>query len=196
MLAAPVVLQAAEVLRQPVEATPVLHWFDGQRPDPRAYFSDLELLAHDGRPVRFFSDLLDNRTVLINVVATQCRGICKTTTHRLAVARDALGDRFGKDIFFVSVTSDPERDTADVLRKFSHAQGVAVPGWTFVTGPRAHLEYILKQLGQRLMNEHVQFGQFTLGNVASSRWQRLKADAAPRTVAERLRDLADQRRAA
>jgi cytochrome oxidase Cu insertion factor (SCO1/SenC/PrrC family) len=186
---------AAELLHKPFASTPAFHWFDSQRPDARDYFSDLELQAHDGRPVRFFSDLLENRTVLINVVATQCRGICKTTTHRLAVARDALGDRFGKDIFFVSVTSDPARDTVPVLRQFSHEHGVATPGWTFVTGPRAHLEYVLKQLGQRMMSEHAQFGQFTLGNVPSSRWQRLKADVAPRTVAERLRDLADQRRA-
>ncbi len=134
--------------------------------------------------------------MLINVVATQCRGICKTTTHRLAVARDALGDRFGKDIFFVSVTSDPARDTTDVLRQFTLEQGVAGPGWTFVTGPRANLEFILKQLGQQMMAEHAQFGQFTLGHVPSSRWQRLKADVAPRTVAERLRDLADSRRSA
>jgi protein SCO1 len=184
---------AAAPVRGSRPTTPVTHWFGSDRPDARDYFGDHELQTHDGRTVRFFSDLLLDRTVLVNVVATQCRGVCKTTTHRLALARDALGVRFGREVHFVTISSDPVRDTVEALRQFARAHGVDGPGWTFVTGPSANLEQVLGRFGHRLMPEHMQFGHFALGNVPASRWTRVKADAAPRTVAERLSDLADVR---
>lgn len=186
---------AAELVRGRRPTTAATHWFSSDRPDARDYFGDHELQTHDGRTVRFFSDLLLGRTVLVNVVATQCRGVCKTTTHRLALARDALGARFGRDVHFVTISSDPARDTVEMLQQFARAHSVDGPGWTFVTGPSASLEQVLSRFGHRLMPEHMQFGQFALGNVPASRWTRVKADIAPRTVAERLSELADARRA-
>lgn len=187
----PAVGNAAELVGARRPTAPAAHWFDGFRPDAQEYFGDKVLLTHEGHAVRFYTDLLMGRTVLVGVVATQCRGVCKTTIHRLALARDALGERFGRDVFFLSITSDPERDTVDTLHSYARTHGADSPGWTFVTGPRPNLEYVLARFGHRLMPEHMQFGQFSLGNVAAGRWTRVKAEVAPRTVAERLRDLAD-----
>ena len=41
----------------------------------RAYFTDLPLVTQEGREVRFFSDVLEGRVVLISSFYTACKGV-------------------------------------------------------------------------------------------------------------------------
>ena len=47
--------------------------------------------------------------------------------------RRLLGDRMGRDIFFYSITIDPEHDTPAVLKEYAEKYH-AGPGWLFLTG--------------------------------------------------------------
>ena len=40
---------------------------------------------------------------------------------KLARVQDALGSDFGSKIAFVSITTDPERDTPEVLKRYAEA---------------------------------------------------------------------------
>ena len=42
--------------------------------DPDAKIPNINLLTHDNRRVRFYDDLVQGRTVLINFMYTKCRG--------------------------------------------------------------------------------------------------------------------------
>jgi protein SCO1 len=57
-----------------------------------------------------------------------------------------LGDRVGKDIFFYSITVDPENDTQPVLKAFADNWNIPA-GWKFLTGALADLILVRKKLG-------------------------------------------------
>jgi protein SCO1/2 len=69
------------------------------------------LRTHDGRTVRFYDDLLKDRTVTLNLMYTECCDICPGMTQNLAEVQKLLGDRVGRDIFMYSITLQPEHDT-------------------------------------------------------------------------------------
>lgn len=164
--------------------------------DARAYFTDLELRAHDGRKLRFYSDVLEGRTVLINIVYTHCQDACPLITQRLNEVRALIGERFGRDVHFVTLTSDPERDSPAALRAFAAKQSADVAGWTFLTGERANVEHILKKLGQFSQTVESHSTLLIAGNVGAKRWSKIRPDAPPLAIAERLKLLADADRTA
>ncbi len=159
--------------------------------DAASYFTELELLTQDGRKVRFHSDVLQGRTVLINVVYASCQDACPLITQKLNEVRRLLPpELFGQQVFFVSLTSDPAHDTPQALKAFARKQGADVEGWTFLTGRKENVEHILKKLGQ--YSETVE-GHSTLliaGNVPAKRWSKIRPDAPPAAIAERLAVLA------
>jgi cytochrome oxidase Cu insertion factor (SCO1/SenC/PrrC family) len=195
VLAACLTLAGARASAHVPDASPaplsnLLDWFSRPRPAAPAYFGDHLLRDHHGRALRFYADLLQGRTVLLNAVATRCTGgFCLPKTLRLAEARALLGPRFGSEIFFVTLTTDPERDTVDRLKTYAEALQVDDPGWRFVTGDRAPLGSALQQLGYSLAGMHTQVGELVLGNTRVDRWRRLRGDATPRAVADALLEL-------
>jgi protein SCO1/2 len=158
--------------------------------DARSYFTDTELTTHDGRKVRFYSDVLEGRTVLINVIYTSCKDACPLITQQLNDVRKRIPDLFGKQVFFVTLTSDPKRDTPQALKGFARKQSADVEGWTFLTGRKDRVDHLLKKLGQ--FSEEVE-GHSTLligGNVSTKRWSKIRPDAPPEAIAARLMELA------
>ncbi|MDB5901263.1 MAG: electron transport protein SCO1/SenC [Betaproteobacteria bacterium] len=158
--------------------------------DARSYFTDLELQTQDGRKVRFYSDVLEGRTVLINVIYTSCKDACPLITQQLNDVRSRMPELFGKQVFFVTLTSDPKRDTPQALKKFAQKQSADVEGWTFLTGRKDRVDHILKKLGQ--FSEEVE-GHSTLliaGNVPAKRWSKIRPDAPAQAIVARLSDLA------
>lgn len=158
--------------------------------DPRTYFTDLELQTQDGRKVRFYSDVLEGRTVVINVIYTNCKDACPMLTQQLNAVRARIPELFGKQVFFVTLTSDPKRDTPQALKAFAQKQSADVPGWTFLTGPKERIDHILKKLGQ--FNEEVEAHStlFIAGNVPAKRWSKIRPDAPAPLIAARLSELA------
>ena len=54
-----------------------------------------------------------------------------------------LGDRLGKSVFLISVTSDPARDNPKRLKEWAERYKVS-PGWTLVTGEEAEMNKLLQ----------------------------------------------------
>ena len=159
--------------------------------DARAYFTDTEVLDQTGNPLRFYSDVLEGRVVVINVMFTSCQDACPLITQALNNVRAQLGERFGKDIFFISISSDPERDSPQALKKFAEKQNADDPGWTFLTGKKENIDFILKRLGQ--FNPQVEDHSTLLiaGNVPAKRWSKMLPNISPVAIAERIKLLAD-----
>jgi protein SCO1/2 len=131
---------AAQPAAAPAAPTPVANrWGAG-------YFPNLPLVTHDGKTVRFYDDLLKGKSVAVNIIYTSCTNECPLETARLAQLQRLLGARMGKDIFFYSISIDPEHDTPAVLKAYMEKFGVG-PGWTFLTGNAADIRAVTKKLG-------------------------------------------------
>src|SRR5262249_40524493 len=97
-----------------------------------SYFPNVPLVTHDGRVVRFYDDLVKDKHVVISFIYARCTDACPLETAKLVQVQQRLGDRVGRQIFFYSITIDPERDTPAVLKTYAQAYRVG-PGWLFLT---------------------------------------------------------------
>ena len=77
----------------------------------------------------------------------------------------------GRDIFFYSISIDPETDTPERLKQYADTFG-AGPGWLFLTGKPEDIHAIRHKLGERsrVLSEHR--NEVLLGNGATGEWAR------------------------
>lgn len=159
--------------------------------DAKAYFTDTELLTQEGRAVRFYSDVLADRVVLLNVIYTNCEDACPLITRKLKEVRDALGEPLAQRVHFISISSDPERDSPQALAAFAREQGAADPNWIYLTGKRENVDLVLTRLGQLSRSPEEHSTLLIAGDVPNKRWSKIRPDAPAAAIAERLRLLAD-----
>lgn len=154
----------------------------------RKHFTDLKLVNHQGKEVRFFSDVLKDKVVLINFIFTHCEDTCPLHTRKLAMVQKLLGDHIGRDIFLVSISVDPRYDTPQVLKEYAQEYR-ARDGWTFLTGDKSHVDWVIYRLGQYNKDHKAHSPLFFLANVKKGRWNLVRGDTPPTVLAEQLRHL-------
>ncbi|HEX8162460.1 MAG TPA: SCO family protein [Pyrinomonadaceae bacterium] len=106
---------------------------------------DVEVTDQDGRKSRFYTDLVKGKVVIINFVFTSCTYVCPMQGANFAKLQAALGDRLGRDVSLISVSTDPVVDTPARLKAWGERFG-AKPGWTLVTGGKDEMEKLLRSL--------------------------------------------------
>ncbi len=155
----------------------------------RNRFVNVVLWTHEGKEVRFYDDLIKDKTVLINCIYTRCGdGRCPVTTAYLTKVQQLLGERVGQDIFMYSITLDPEHDTPAVLNNYAHAFRVK-PGWLFLTGKKDDIESLRRNLGfvnrdpvlDKKPSQHLGFLRF--GIEPLERWGGCPAMTNPEAIA-------------
>ena len=142
-----------------------------QKSAAEKYFSDVELITQDGQKVRFYSDMLKNKVVVINTFFINCKNICPPMNRNFEKIQEALGDRLGKDAFLVSITVDPETDTPARLKDYGR-QFHARPGWTFLTGKKENVDWALYKLGQYVEAKDDHTSIFIIGNEPKGLWKK------------------------
>ncbi len=125
-------------------------------------------VTSEGEEVAFFDDVLKDRIVVVNFFYTGCTDMCSLTTARLAQVYDWLGERMGRDVFFVSITLDPENDTPEKLATFK-AGFNADRGWTFLTGSRENIDTIRAKLGEKARALALHRTDMVIGNAKDRR---------------------------
>jgi protein SCO1/2 len=153
----------------------------------RAYFTDTPLETQTERTVRFFSDALKDKVVLINFVFTQCGDACPLITAKLVHAKRELGDAFGKEVRFVSISIDPRHDRPRDLARFARKFDAVHPAWLFLTGEPANVEQVVKKLGAQIEDLESHSTAIIIGSSRQARWRKIRPDAPPRAIAEQLR---------
>ncbi len=93
-------------------------------------FPDSPVVAHTGERFRFFSDLVQDRVVLINFMSIRREAELPITAN-LAALVEALGDHVGRDIFVYSISYD-ESDSPERLARFGERFNVP-QGWKFLS---------------------------------------------------------------
>lgn len=153
------------------------------------YFPDIPLTTHEGKKVRFFTDLIKDKVVAINFIYTNCPDACGLETARLREVQKILEDRVGKDVFLYSISIDPERDTPAVLRKYAKKFQIG-PGWLFLTGKKDDVILLRKKFGlydetkREELTEHDL--SLMIGNQGTGRWMKASHYENPYVLAEQL----------
>jgi protein SCO1 len=102
---------------------------------------DVEVFDQDGKRVRFYSDLIKGKVVVLSFLFTTCKLYCPMQGESLSKLQGALGARLGRDIYLITVSVDPESDTPERLKAWGAMFG-AKPGWTFVTGAKPEIDKV------------------------------------------------------
>jgi protein SCO1/2 len=148
---------------------------------------------HHGRKRRFYNDLIKNKIVMLQFMSTELEGDYQTAKN-LSQMQDILGGRLGRDVFLISATVDPERDTVEVLSNYAKQHNVS-EGWSFITGTADTMQSIKDALffrpgGHSGHEGHDQqdcsMGLIRYGNDATGLWGSVPTRANPQWLAERL----------
>src|SRR6266568_5067786 len=150
------------------------------------YFPNVPLRTQDGTTVRFYDDLLKGKAVAINLIYTSCKDECPLETARLVQVQRLLGDRVGKDLFFYSISIDPERDTPAVLKAYAEKFHVG-PGWLFLTGKEDDIKLVAKKLGlsrrRDALTRDGHSASLMIGDESGGQWMRNSAVDNPQFLA-------------
>lgn len=129
---------------------------------------DVEVVTHEGKTVRFYSDLVKGRNVAVNFIFTNCSTICPVSGALFA----SLQKQSDRDVHFISVSIDPTYDTPKRLTTWSK-QFRTRPGWTLITGKQASIDAIVKAFGGPEGRPQDHQPLTIIGNDMTHAWQRL-----------------------
>jgi protein SCO1/2 len=158
------------------------------------YFPNVTVVTHRGEKALLYDDLLRDRIVTLNFLATRDPA-ARTVTENLVRVQRLLGDRVGQDIFMYSITTDPRHDTPKVLAAFADELGVG-PGWLFLTGRPNIMQGLLSRIFVG-PHEHVAAGSHAAprcsrglvryGNMTTGAFGSFPAVIRPEFIAQRFR---------
>jgi protein SCO1/2 len=135
------------------------------------YFTDVVLVNQNGEKMRLYSDLLKDKVVIINFFFATCQGVCLPMNRNIQKIQDALGDRMDKDVHIISITVDPTVDTPASLKEYAKKIS-AKPGWYFVTGDKANVDFALRKLGQYVDDKQDHTNIIIIGNERTGLWKK------------------------
>jgi protein SCO1/2 len=93
---------------------------------------DFTLRTADGRVVRL-SDLR-GKVVVLHFIYTSCTDVCPLHSEKIAgIQKMVNGTPMKGRVDFVTITTDPTRDTPDVMRGYGPAHGLDPVNWLFLT---------------------------------------------------------------
>ncbi|MFC5477044.1 SCO family protein [Massilia suwonensis] len=159
-------------------------------------FPNAALQTHQGKTIHFYDDAVrGNRVVVFNMMYTGCMNICPPNTANLMQVQRLLGERMGRDVFFYSLTLQPEIDRPPALQAYARRYGLA-PGWTLLTGERRDIDAIRRKLGffdpdpavDADLAQHT--GMVRIGNEALDRWSMMPSLLSPAKLARSIAELA------
>ena len=106
---------------------------------------EFTLTKQDGK--RLALKELRGKVLAITFIFASCTDTCPLLTAKMAGIQDRLGPAFGPQVFFLSITVDPERDTPAVLKRYAEAHRANTAGWAFLTGSPAEIREVARRYG-------------------------------------------------
>jgi cytochrome oxidase Cu insertion factor (SCO1/SenC/PrrC family) len=93
---------------------------------------DFTLTNQDGKITTLAE--LTNHVWIADIVFTRCAGPCPRMTGQMKSVQDALPK--SSEAKFVTLTTDPDYDSPEVLKKYGERFGADFGRWTFLTGTK------------------------------------------------------------
>lgn len=155
----------------------------------QAYISmtipDLEVKDQNGNKLHFYTDLVKGKVVVINFIYTDCTYVCPMQGTSFSRLQSALGERLGKDVSLISVSTDPVTDTPERLKAWSEKFG-AKQGWKLVTGEKIPMDKLLLALSGDAARKGVHSAIALIGSEAKGLWVRTYGLEEPQRMIEMI----------
>lgn len=109
-------------------------WWGSSRLPVIGRVPDVTLTRVDGQSLSLRD--LDGKIKLVSFIYLRCPDVCPPTTAKMAKLQNELKREgiFGRDVVFVTITIDPERDTLDALKEYAGKFEADLSGWYFLRG--------------------------------------------------------------
>lgn len=154
---------------------------------------DLELVDQDGRSVRFKSEAIGERIVVMDFIYTTCSTLCPVLSTIMAQVQDRLGDRLGRDVSLLSISVDPATDTPERLKESADRWG-AGPGWRWLTGYKPEVDRVLDALAVYTPDFTEHPSVVLVGDGKNGGWTRFYGFPSPDEIVAKVDQLAAGRR--
>jgi len=160
---------------------------------------DIGLVDFDGKAVRFKSEAVANRIVVIGFIYTSCTTICPVTSAVFGDVQERLierlGEQFGRDVRLITLTVDPATDTPERLKDYAANFGSAA-GWLWLTGDKPKVDRVLAGMGAYAADFTRHSGAVLVGDARSGDWMRFYGVPNSRDIVDRVEELLAARKPA
>jgi peroxiredoxin len=139
---------------------------------------DLVLRDQEGRKIRFYSDLIKDKVIVLSFFYTSCLYSCTTQGRVFSKLQSLLGERLGKSVFLISVTTDPAKDNPAKLKAWGSRYKMQ-PGWTLVTGEEDKMNQLLVTFTGNPSGGGTHLPATFIGNDSKGVWTSATGEFAP-----------------
>jgi protein SCO1/2 len=116
-----------------------------ERREVRIPIGDFTLVDQGARSFNFKS--LRGRVVIVAFVYTSCPDLCPLLTAAMRQVQDGVKGDERRQIYLMTITTDPEIDTPEVMAAYAKRYGVDLANWTFLSGSETALEKVWQKFG-------------------------------------------------
>lgn len=113
----------------------------------------LDFVLIDQDKQSFDTTQLRGKVVVMNFIFTTCTDVCPLFTVNLVELQRKLNERYGDKLFLISVTTDPEVDSAKHLKAYAERHKADLKNWAFLTGTEAQLKTVWNGFGVRVIKK-------------------------------------------
>lgn len=113
----------------------VIPGFGNKRLPPISRVEPFRFVNQDGQP--FTQENIEGKVAVVNYFFTTCTSVCPRMNNNLKAAYEGLKDN--PDVLFLSLTSDPQRDSVAKLKWYADSMKVNTAKWQFLTGRKDSL---------------------------------------------------------
>ena len=104
-----------------------------------------ELTAQNGERLALTD--LKGKVVAVTFIYTACPDVCPLLSYKLKSVMSRLEEANYSNVFFVSITMDPERDTPDHLQNYATWLEANPERWAFLTGSEEEIRKVARDYG-------------------------------------------------
>ena len=158
----------------------------------RVTLHDIQLVDVDSQTIRFKSEAVGNRIVIVGFIYTSCTTICPVTSAVLADVQTRLtkklGEGFGQEVRLITLTVDPATDTSERLKAYA-ANFASAAGWLWLTGEKPQVDRVLTGLGAYAADFTRHSGAVLVGDARTGDWMRFYGIPNPTDIVNRVDQL-------
>ncbi|RYZ25486.1 MAG: SCO family protein [Chitinophagaceae bacterium] len=113
----------------------VIPTFGKKRMPPIGRVQPFSFVNQDGQ--RVTNENIKGKVAIVNFFFTTCTSVCPRMNNNLKPAYEAFKNN--PDVLLLSFTSDPQRDSTSVLKRYADSMKVNTAKWVFLTGKKDSL---------------------------------------------------------
>jgi protein SCO1/2 len=128
---------------------------EAQLGDREQYFQPVgkeapDFALQDANGLAVGLDDLRGKVVVLYFVYTNCPDVCPLHAERIAEIQEMVNQTPMRELVqFVTITTDPEHDTPEVMREYGPAHGLDSVNWLFLTSGPERPEDTTRNLAER-----------------------------------------------